>query len=105
MIETAATQVSILQRPACAGRLLFASMHTQAKSKRYNTRMPCIHLNGETREIASGTSVEMLLASAGYADRRVAIEINREIVPRSQQHERQLHEGDRVEIVHALGGG
>ncbi|MBS0589272.1 MAG: sulfur carrier protein ThiS [Proteobacteria bacterium] len=67
--------------------------------------MPTIELNGETRHIASDTSVAMLLAAAGYADRRVAIEINREIVPKSSHHERLLHDGDRVEIVHALGGG
>ncbi len=42
-----------------------------------------IVLNGEDREIAPATSVQQLLELAGYADRRVAIEINREIVPRS----------------------
>ena len=48
--------------------------------------MLTIQLNGETRETPSGTSVANLLEATGYADRKVAVEINRE-------------------IVHALGGG
>lgn len=67
--------------------------------------MLTIQLNGETRETPKGTSVASLLEAAGYADRKVAVEINREIVPKSLHGERVLHEGDRVEIVHALGGG
>jgi len=46
-----------------------------------------------------------LLDQTGFGQRRVAIEINREIVPRSAHAQRVLREGDRVEIVHALGGG
>lgn len=64
-----------------------------------------IVLNGEDREIAPATSVQQLLELAGYADRRVAIEINREIVPRSLHGSHALSPGDRVEIVHAIGGG
>ena len=64
-----------------------------------------IALNGEEREIAPATSITQLLHEAGYADRRVAVEINREIVPRSRHAEQLLHAGDRVEIVHAIGGG
>ncbi len=64
-----------------------------------------ILLNGEPHEIDAQTSVHDLLGHAGYADRRVAVEINREIVPRSAHAERLLHAGDHVEIVHALGGG
>lgn len=64
-----------------------------------------IALNGEERDIAPATSVTQLLQEAGYADRRVAVEINREIVPRSRHAERLLHPGDRVELVQAIGGG
>ena len=46
-----------------------------------------------------------LLASAGYVDRKIAVEINREIVPKSQHAHRIAARGDRVEIVHAMGGG
>ncbi|MFT3791676.1 MAG: sulfur carrier protein ThiS [Rudaea sp.] len=67
--------------------------------------MPTIQLNGEARQMPEATSVAALLADAGYGDRRVAVEINREIVPKSLYRERLLCEGDRVEIVHALGGG
>ena len=71
----------------------------------YNTGMLHILLNGEPHEVDVRTTVNHLLDRAGYADRRVAVEINREIVPRSAHGERLLREGDRVEIVHALGGG
>ena len=64
-----------------------------------------IVLNGEEREIAPATSLVQLLELAGYAQRRVAIEINREIVPRSRHASHTLRPGDRIEIVHAIGGG
>jgi len=64
-----------------------------------------IYLNGERREVPDHGSLAALLADAGYADRRVAVEINREIVPRSLHAERLLQADDRVEIVHAIGGG
>jgi len=50
-------------------------------------------------------SIAALLAENGYAERKVAVEINREIVPRSMHAERIIHDGDKVEVVHALGGG
>lgn len=64
-----------------------------------------IFLNGESHECTPGTSVASLLAGAGYAGKRVAVEINRDIVPRSRHAQHTLHEGDRVEIVQAIGGG
>jgi sulfur carrier protein len=67
--------------------------------------MPTILLNGETHQLAAGTRILDLLDSTGFAGRKVAVEINREIVPKSLHSERLLVEGDRVEIVHALGGG
>ncbi len=70
----------------------------------YNGRMQ-ITLNGSARECAAATTVSQLLADAGYADRRVAVEVNREIVPRSRHAEQVLNDGDHVEIVHAIGGG
>jgi len=76
---------------------------TAARS-RYNARMQ-ITLNGQPRECAEPTSVAQLLDQAGYAGRRVAVEVNREIVPRSRHASHALAEGDRVEIVHAIGGG
>jgi sulfur carrier protein len=64
-----------------------------------------ILLNGESRDIPPGTSVAGLVELLGHAGRRVAVEVNREIVPKSLHAERLLAEGDAVELVHALGGG
>ena len=64
-----------------------------------------IVLNGERRPLADCRTVAELLQAAGYGDRRVAVEINREVVPRSQHATRPLSEGDVVEIIHAIGGG
>ena len=64
-----------------------------------------ILLNGEPRSLALGTRIADLLAAEGLAGRRVAVEVNGEIVPRGRHAEHTLDEGDRVEIVHALGGG
>lgn len=67
--------------------------------------MPAIHLNGQPQTIDDRTSVAALLDANGYARRAVAVEINREIVPKSAHAERLIHDGDFVEIVHAMGGG
>ncbi len=64
-----------------------------------------IQLNGEPRICAPDTTIATLLQAEGLAERRVAVEINGEIVPRSRHVTTALHDGDRVEIVHALGGG
>ena len=64
-----------------------------------------IILNGAARDIAAGSTVLALLQSAGLAERRVAVEVNGTIVSRSRHGEHALGDGDRVEIVHALGGG
>ncbi|MGV8961013.1 MAG: sulfur carrier protein ThiS [Stenotrophomonas sp.] len=64
-----------------------------------------IQLNGSARQIRAPLTLAALLIDEGLAQRRVAVEINGDIVPRSQHGERLLAEGDVVEIVHALGGG
>ena len=64
-----------------------------------------ILLNGEPRDIEEGSSVSDLLFTAQLSDRKVAVEINREIVPKSLHAHRILLDGDHVEIVHAMGGG
>jgi sulfur carrier protein len=71
---------------------------------RYNARMQ-IQLNGEPREIAPGITLGQLLEREGLAGRRVAVEVNLEIVPRSLHGQRALADGDRVEVVQAIGGG
>lgn len=72
--------------------------------RRYNCVMEIL-LNGEAREVAESSTVAALLEATGLVERRVAVEVNREIVPRSLHGDRRLSAGDRVEIVHAIGGG
>ena len=64
-----------------------------------------IVLNGREQDIANGATIADLLAVAGLHEKRIAIEVNREIVPRSAFAARVLAAGDRVEVVHAIGGG
>ncbi len=64
-----------------------------------------ITLNGTPQALAGAASIAELLCAAGLAERRVAVEVNGQIVPRSQHAEHRLQAGDRVEIVQALGGG
>ena len=64
-----------------------------------------ILLNGEPLSLPDTTTLAALLESQHLAERRVAVEINGEIVPRSRHAEHALQHNDRIEIVHALGGG
>ncbi|MCL1479315.1 MAG: sulfur carrier protein ThiS [Marinobacter sp.] len=64
-----------------------------------------ILLNGKPRQLAGPITVLQLLQADELDARRVAVELNEEIVPRSQHQVKQLQPGDRVEIVHAIGGG
>ena len=64
-----------------------------------------IVLNGEPIELTAAPTVAGLLEQAGLADRKVAVELNQEVVPRSRHASQPLAEGDRVEIIHAIGGG
>lgn len=74
------------------------------EERRYNCVME-ITLNGQTHALALPCTVAELLDEVGLAERRVAVEVNRQIVPRSQHGAHRLAAGDRVEIVHAIGGG
>jgi sulfur carrier protein len=64
-----------------------------------------ITLNGETRPFAPGLTVATLLAELGLDTRKVAVECNEEIVPRSRYAATLLATGDALEIVHFIGGG
>ena len=65
-----------------------------------------IHVNGEERSLPSSeVSVSELLEQLGLQDRRVAVEVNQHIVPRAKHAEHRLKSGDKVEIVHFVGGG
>ncbi|HZX15969.1 MAG TPA: sulfur carrier protein ThiS [Pseudomonas sp.] len=64
-----------------------------------------IQLNGEAFELPDGTTVAGLIDRLDLAGRRVAVELNLDIVPRSQHATTALRDGDQVEVVHAIGGG
>lgn len=64
-----------------------------------------ITVNGEAREVPESYSVADLIKELELVGRRLAVEVNLEIVPRSIHEQHQLKAGDRVEIVHAIGGG
>ena len=64
-----------------------------------------IEVNGKTREVATGTSVADLLAELELDGRLVVVELNRQIVRRTDRGEVGLESGDRLEIVHFVGGG
>lgn len=64
-----------------------------------------IFVNGEARAVDDGCTIAALLAQLGLAGQRLAVEVNEEIVPRSTHAQHVLAAGDRVEIVHAIGGG
>lgn len=62
-------------------------------------------VNGEGRALPAGSCVADLLAEIGLAARKVAVERNLEIVPRSLYASTILADGDAIEIVHFIGGG
>jgi sulfur carrier protein len=64
-----------------------------------------IVLNGEEKTLDGPPTVAQLLVQLGLSERRVAVEVNREIVPRSRHAEHMLRERDQVEVVFAIGGG
>ena len=64
-----------------------------------------IQLNGDAVELPDPMTVADLIAHLELTGKRLAVEVNEDIVPRSQHPELTLSEGDRVEVVHAIGGG
>ncbi len=64
-----------------------------------------LSINGETRRVPPHTSIAQLIEQMNLAGKRLAVERNGEIVPRSRHAEVELLPGDRLEIVVAVGGG
>jgi thiamine biosynthesis protein ThiS len=62
-------------------------------------------VNGTPKDVETGATIASLLASLGVDARRIAVEKNREIVPRAEHATTPLADGDRVEIVTMVGGG
>jgi thiamine biosynthesis protein ThiS len=70
-----------------------------------NEGMMEIAVNGETMEVASGTTLRSLIERLGRGGQAVAAEVNEELVPRAAQEGMALKPGDRVELVTLVGGG
>lgn len=64
-----------------------------------------IRLNGEEREVARNLTVAELVGELGLSPRQVAVEVNTELVPRSERDTARLSEGDEIEMVTLVGGG
>ena len=64
-----------------------------------------IMINGEARELADGLTVAGMLQTLGIDTRKVAVERNLEIVPKSTFSSTVIEDGDRLEVVHFIGGG
>ncbi|HLV76494.1 MAG TPA: sulfur carrier protein ThiS [Marinobacter sp.] len=64
-----------------------------------------IQVNGKALELTQGATVAELVEQLALTGKRIAVEVNEDIVPRSRHGEVILNEGDRVEVVHAIGGG
>jgi len=64
-----------------------------------------ITVNGTTHPLSDTLTLAQLLDQLGLAGKRLAVEVNRDIVPRGEHANHTLRDGDRVEIIHAIGGG
>ena len=64
-----------------------------------------IELNGKPHVVADGVTVAALIERLALTGKRLAVEVNEEVVPRGRHAVHALADGDRVEIVHAIGGG
>jgi len=70
----------------------------------YNLSM-VLHINGEEKEFPEGLTLAALIAQLGMKPDRVAVELNLSIVQRRNWDNTTLHNGDKLEIVHFVGGG
>ena len=64
-----------------------------------------VTVNDEPKSLAAGATVADLVATLGLGPRRVAVEVNREIVMRATYASTVLRDGDTIEIIHFVGGG
>lgn len=64
-----------------------------------------VQVNGDAMELPEEATVAVVIERMALAGKRFAVEVNEDIVPRSQHSVFSLSEGDKVEVVHAIGGG
>lgn len=64
-----------------------------------------IYINGESKFFNEAISLSILLEQSGLAGKRVAVEVNESIIPKGRHAETVVSDGDKIEIIHAIGGG
>ena len=64
-----------------------------------------ITLNGDAQQLNDGICLNQLIEQLNIKGRRIAVEINQQIIPKSEHLAYEIKDGDRIEIVHAIGGG
>lgn len=64
-----------------------------------------VQVNGDGVELPAQATIADLIEHMALTGKRLAVEVNEDIVPRSQHPEFRLNDGDRIEVVHAIGGG
>ncbi len=64
-----------------------------------------VKINGEPRQVPAKSTLASLLSQLEVGERRVAVAVNREVIPRSEFDEVRLRDGDNVEVLEAVGGG
>lgn len=64
-----------------------------------------VQVNGDGLELPTEATIADLIEHMALTGKRLAVEVNEDIVPRSQHPEFRLNDGDRIEVVHAIGGG
>lgn len=62
-------------------------------------------VNGESQQLPDGATIAALLEKLGLKGRAVAVEVNKQVVPRREHDKAPLHDGDHVELVTLVGGG
>ena len=64
-----------------------------------------VFLNGKKIKVGNNLTAQQLLSDIGYQDKRIALEINGEVTPKSEYSNKIIVENDMVEIITAIGGG
>ena len=64
-----------------------------------------IKINGIEKKFTSSLTLDTLLIELGHANKKVAVEVNEEIIPRSELRNKLVVDGDKIEIINAVGGG
>ena len=75
------------------------------QTRGYVSREVQVIVNEEPRELPAGATVADLVTSLGLGPRRIAVEVNRAVVPRATYDATVLRDGDSVEVIHFVGGG